>query len=133
MSGGGTDGAIGRWKDTVAGRVPDRRTRGNLAGIALVFAELVGRRADWKRALEGFEMTESEVVNEWIGQGEARGTLTTQRKNLLELLEGRFPGAVPGEVRQLIRQQESLPVLHDWFTAAVRAYTFEQFLAVVKT
>jgi hypothetical protein len=50
----------------------------------------------------------------------------------LELLEGRFPGAVPNEVVQLVQGQESLEVLHDWFKAAVRAYSFDQFLAVLK-
>lgn len=77
-------------------------------------------------------MTESQVVNEWIRQGEAKGGLHRQRQNLLELLEGRFPGAVPNDVMQLIQQQESLELLHDWFKAAVRSSTFEQFLEVVK-
>ena len=96
-------------------------------------AELAGRRAEWQRGLEGFEMTESQVVNEWISQGEAKGNLERQRQNLLELLEGRFPGAVPDEVVRLIRQQDSLELLHDWFKVAVRASTtIEQFLDVLK-
>jgi hypothetical protein len=73
-------------------------------------------------------MTESQAVNEWINMG----VLKNQRQNLLELLEGRFPGAVPKEVAQLIQHQESLELLHDWFQAAVRANTFEQFLDVLK-
>jgi hypothetical protein len=129
----GKDAAvIARWKEVAAQVVSDRRTRGNLAGIALVFAELVGRRVEWDRGLEGFEMTESQVVNEWISQGEARGKLTERRQNLLELLEGRFPGAVPIDVVQLIQQQESPELLHDWFKAAVRAYSSDQFLTVLK-
>jgi hypothetical protein len=103
-----------------------------LAAIALVFAELVGRRVEWDRGSEGFEMTESQVVNEWISQGEARGKLAAQRQSLPELLEGRFPGAVPKDVVQLIQQQESVELLYDWFKAAVRAYSFDQFLAVLK-
>jgi hypothetical protein len=77
-------------------------------------------------------MTESQVVNEWISQGEARGKLANQRQNLVEILEARFPGAVPNDVVRLIPGQESMEVLHDWFKAAVRAYSFEQFLAVLK-
>lgn len=129
----GKDAAvIARWKEVVAQVVPDRRTRGNLAGIALVFAELMGRRVEWNRGLEGFEMTESQVVNDWISQGEAKGKLANQRQNLIDLLEGRFPGAVPNDVVQVIQRQESLDVLHDWFKAAVRAFSFDQFLAVLK-
>jgi hypothetical protein len=94
---------------------------------------LVGRRAEWQRGVEGFEMTESQVVNEWISQGDAQATLRERRQLLLEALEGRFPGAVPKDVVQLIQQQDSLELLHDWFKVAVRASTtFEQFLDVLK-
>jgi hypothetical protein len=133
MAEGQQDAVIARWREVVLQVVPDRRTRGNLAGIALVFAELVGRRPAWRRGLEGFEMTESQVVNEWISQGKAEGNLERQRQNLLELLEGHFPGAVPSDVVQLIQQQDSLELLHDWFKAAVRpSTTLEHFLAVLK-
>jgi hypothetical protein len=50
------------------------------------FTELVSRGIQWKRGLEGFDKTESEVVNDWINQGE----LTQCRKDILQLLEGRF-------------------------------------------
>ncbi len=75
-------------------------------------------------------MTESEVVNEWIRRGEAQGKRAAQRQNLLELLEGRFPGLVPNDVVQRIQQQENLEVLRDWFKTLVRGCTLEQFLAV---
>ena len=132
MKGSENDSVITRWKEVIAQTVPDRRTRGNLAGIALVFAELVGRRIEWSRGLEGFEMTESQVVNEWISQGEAKGQLKELRLNLLELLEGRFPGIIPADVVRLIQQQESMEVLHDWFKGAVRAYSFEHFMVELK-
>jgi hypothetical protein len=97
-----------------------------------VFAELVGRRVQWKRGLEGFEMTESQVVNEWINQGMAAGTLKERRRNLLQTLTVRFPGSVPDEVVRLINEQDSLPLLDEWCRAAIRAYTFEQFLDALK-
>ena len=75
-------------------------------------------------------MTESQVANEWISQGEAKGKREAQRQNLLDLLEGRFPGVVPTEVVKLIQQQESLELLRDWFKAAVGVSTFEQFVTV---
>jgi hypothetical protein len=77
-------------------------------------------------------MTESQVVNEWTNQAKFKGKLEQSRQNLLELLEGRFPGLIPVEVVKLINEQESLDLLADWFRAAVRAFTFEHFLAVLK-
>jgi hypothetical protein len=102
------------------------------ACLALVFVEPGGPRVEWNRELGSFEMTESEVVNEWIRKGEARGKLTERRQTLLEALTLRFPGAVPEEVVRLINEQESQPLLEVWFRAALRAYTFEQFLDVLK-
>jgi hypothetical protein len=129
----GQDGAvIARWKEVVAQVTPDRRMRGNLAGIALVFAELAGRRMEWGRGLEGFEMTESQVVNEWISRGKAEGKLEERRENLLRLLSKRFPGAASEAVIRLVNEQESLELLSHWFDAAVEAETFPQFLDVLK-
>ncbi|WP_143393071.1 hypothetical protein [Fimbriiglobus ruber] len=77
-------------------------------------------------------MTESQVVNEWISRGEARGRLVGRRQSLLRLLTKRFSGAVPDEVVRFINEQESPEVLDHWFDAAVEVYTFPQFLAVLK-
>ncbi len=132
MVGSQDAGVIARWRDVVAQVVADRRVRGNMAGIALVFAELVGRRVEWNRGLEGFEMTESQVVNDWISQGEAKGKLTERRQKLLRLLAKRFPGAVPDDVVRLVNEQESLDILDHWFDAAAEAYAFPQFMDVLK-
>jgi hypothetical protein len=132
MAGGGEESVIARWKEVVLARVEDRRLRGNLAGIALVFAELAGRSPAWKRGLEGFEMTESQVVNEWIRQGRSEEKLELTRKHLLEVLEGRFPGEAPAEVIRLINEQDSVDLLTGWFRTAVRVTTFEKFMEVLK-
>jgi hypothetical protein len=132
MANGQQPAVIARWRQVVTQVVAERRVRGDLAGIVMIFAELAGCRPAWQRGLEGFEMTESQVVKEWINQGRAQGNLERQRQDLLELLEGKFPGAVPNDVAQLIQQQDSQNLLHDWFKAAVRVATFEQFLAVLK-
>jgi hypothetical protein len=132
MAGGGEDSLIARWIEGVHAKVEDRRMRSNLVGIALVFAGLAGRLPAWKRVLEGIEMTESEVVNEWISQGEVRGKLAIRRQDLLETLQERFPNEVPEEVLRLIKAQESLELLHHWFRAAIRADTFDKFLDILK-
>ncbi len=77
-------------------------------------------------------MTESEVVNEWISQGEVKGQLKERRQKLLRLLQRKFPGLVPEEVSHLVGRQESLPVLDDWFDAAISAATIQDFLAALR-
>jgi hypothetical protein len=43
------------------------------AAIALLFAELAGRKALWDDKLKGWNVTESAYINEFIAKGEARG------------------------------------------------------------
>jgi hypothetical protein len=62
----------------------------------------------------------------------AMGRLEASREGLLEVLTCRFPGAVTDEIMRLINEQDSLPLLHHWFKAAVQARTFEQFLDALK-
>lgn len=132
MSGADQETIVKRWQAIVEARIDDRTTRSDLVGIALVFAELAGRRQVWESTLGGWHMTESAIVNGWIQQGETRGVLRTKRRDIVETLEIRFPGETPGEIQQLIEQQESLGLLEDWFRAALRAGTFDQFLAVLR-
>jgi hypothetical protein len=100
--------------------------------IAIIFAELSGCVPAWERGLEDFEMTESQVVNNWISKGSAQGKLEERRQMLLECLQERFPGATSTEVVQLIQQQDSMDLLRDWSRAAYCASTYEEFLAVLK-
>ena len=68
MEAGGHDGA---------GRPPGSQ----YGGLALVFAGLAQRLAEWKHALEGWNMGESQVANEWRGrwnQGLREGRLEGQ-------------------------------------------------------
>jgi len=76
--------------------------------------------------------TESEVVNEWIRQGMVKGKLEVQRECLLTVLTSRFPGAVTDDLMRRINEEDDMPLLDDWFRAALRASTFEQFLNVLK-
>jgi hypothetical protein len=118
MAGGGDDKLITRWKEVVTATVSDGEMRGNLAGISLVFADLAGCGLAWKQGLEGWQMTESKVVNEWISQGVAKTKLEDGRRHLIKLLERRFPAMVSAEIFDLIRKQDSLDLLDDWFGAA---------------
>jgi len=68
-------------------RVPDRRQRGDLAQIAMVFAELAGCFLTWEKELEGWEMTESMVVNRWIEKADQLILVPRQ----LSSISGRLP------------------------------------------
>jgi hypothetical protein len=100
--------------------------------VALVFAELAGRVPQWRRAMSGIELTESQVVNEWILTRAARITLDERRRSLINVIDIRFPGQLPADYRRMIEQQESLDLLDDWFRAAAQAQSFEQVLEVLR-
>ncbi len=131
MGGGGEEAVIGRWKERAAA-LPDRRLRGDLAQIALVFAELAGHTAAWEKELEGWDMTESQVVNRWIAKAEEQRDLINAREYVLRALRLRFPDAVPPEVVETINAQPSAQLLREWFDAAMTAATLEDFLAVLR-
>jgi hypothetical protein len=78
--------------------------------------------------LEGFGVTESQVVNEWISQGK----LEQRREDLLRLLERRFPGQIPEEVRRVLEHQDSMPILQDWFDEAAVAGSMDAFHTVLR-
>jgi hypothetical protein len=100
MQGGGDPANMARWKE-LAQAEPDSRLRGDYGGLALVFAEAVGRRDAWKQALEGWNVVESVQVREWMAEGEARGKVIASRALLQSLLEDRF-GPLPEALQQRI-------------------------------
>ncbi len=72
MIGGDVPGIIDRWM-ALAGIEPDTQRKGDYAGIALIFADRVGRKSLWDDKLKGWNVTESAFINEFIAMGEARG------------------------------------------------------------
>lgn len=128
----GEDAALlARWKD-LASAVEDRRRRGDLGKIALVFAELAGRFVAWEKALEGFDMTESKVVNSWIEDAVRERDLDNARRFLLRLLNKRFPCQVPPDVVEAINAQPSLPMLEDWFDSASQIGSMAEFIRLLR-
>jgi hypothetical protein len=136
MQGGGESAIIARWKE-LAQAEPDRRRRGDYGGLALVFAEAAGRRDVWKQALEGWNVIESQQVNEWIAvgraegeargraEGEARGQLVGCRADLRVMLEDRF-GALPEGLIQRIETEEDLGRLQTALRQVYRVATLEE-------
>jgi len=132
MAGSGDDTVIARWKELAVTLVADKRMRGNLAGIAWVFAELAGTMLAWKRGLEDWEMTESQVVNNWIEKGRSEAKLEDARAFLVRALRRRFGEALPSEVLETINAQPSTQMLEDWFDAALSVTSLQDFVAVLR-
>src|SRR4051794_21201316 len=58
MRGGGEPDIIEKWK-LVASQEPEKARRDNYAAVVQIFSELTDRKAQWKSALEGWDMRES--------------------------------------------------------------------------
>jgi hypothetical protein len=112
--------------------VADRHRRGDLGKVALIFAELAGHYAAWNQGLEGFDMTESKVVNEWIEEAAKERALATTRRLLLRLLNQRFPKEVPPEVIETFNNQPSLSLLEDWLDQVSRVASMADFVRVLR-
>jgi hypothetical protein len=115
----------------VASTLPDARARGDLAFVALEFAQLTTRFLAWEKGLEGWDMTESIIANRLKEQARREGHLLSSREYVLKAVQRRFPGAVPVEVVDLICRQDSEELLNEWFDAAITAPSAAEFLAVV--
>jgi hypothetical protein len=122
MQGGGEAAIIQQWVEQ-ARQEPDSRRRSDYGGLALVFAEAAGCRKDWKEALKGWNMVESEQVLEWISEGRAEG----QAEALLRVLARRFPPGPAVEMVAAIRAMKDLGRLGVWLDAAATADSFDAF------
>lgn len=104
MSGGDNADLIDRWK-VLAEAEPNPRRKGELGGLALVFAEKTGCRELWEQKLEGWNVEESTIVNRWIARGEEIGKeisiLEEARATILKLGTKRF-GPPAQEVRDTV-------------------------------
>lgn len=76
-------------------------------------------------------MGESQYLNEVRARTRAETELRVQRKALLAVVDSKFRGQVEPEVRHLIEGQESLPLIDDWFQAALAHSAYADFRAVV--
>lgn len=94
MAGADDPGLLDHWAELAAAE-PDRRRRADYGGLARVFAEKSGAKELWHAKLEGWEVEESAVVNEWIARGTARGAVEEARNLILRLGTRRFGAAGP--------------------------------------
>jgi hypothetical protein len=122
------EAVIERWKELVLTKVEERGRRGDLAFIARTFAQLALRGQEWNRQLKGFDMTESQVAQEVRHEGEIKA----RQEDTLTVLEDKFPSAVTEELIRVIKDQDSLVLLNQWFRTALRATNLDDFIAVLR-
>ena len=104
-----------------------------------MFAERAGCLGIWRKALEGWNMWQSQVIKEWKdagraeghAEGGAEGTLRTLRRDVLKALRVRLQIEVPPDLAQAIERIADVEVLNRWFEAALNASTLEGFREVV--
>jgi hypothetical protein len=96
---------------------PDRRRRGEPAGPACVFAELAKRLVRRHRGLEGWNMLESTIVNEW----QTMAVVKNQRNVLRRTIEVRFGPRAAAEFDASLIACDDLERLTRWFDVALTA------------
>lgn len=129
MARGGEEIIIARWRESITALMPDRRHRADVVYLAYTFAELARNYLAWERGLEGLDVGDSIIATKMRNQGLAEGDRRTKSRDIIEVIDIKFPGALTPDVRQLIEHQDSMPLLIDWFRAAVRSGTYTDFLA----
>jgi hypothetical protein len=120
MQRGGETGIIQRWSELVGAETDPRRRADH--GLALVFAERVGRQDAWRDALKGFAMIESPLIAELLGQ--ARTEARTEM--LLDVIQQRYQ-ELPEEVAAPIRACTDSAQIKRWLGVALEAETLELF------
>src|SRR5262249_22807624 len=89
--------------------------RADLGGLARLFAAHAGRMKVWGPVLEGWNVERSPYLEQVRAEGDLRATRAAVQK----VLEVRFPGAVPAEATDAIRQATKLPLLQQSLALAV--------------
>jgi hypothetical protein len=118
MKGGGKPTMMEEWK-RLAIAEPDPRSRANFASLALIFAELTRHLDRWKQTLEGWNMKESIVVNEWKAEA--------LQDALLRILRSRFPSSLPKNLEAAVEAEFDLARLNRGLDALWKSASIEEF------
>jgi len=101
MQNGGNARIVQEWRQRVIA-MPSAKQRGELISLVMIFAGPLRRQRIWEPAVEGINVIESEQVQTWKRQGEAKGRvegrvegeLKATRNNIVMVLQKRF-GTIP--------------------------------------
>jgi hypothetical protein len=111
-----------------AGLEPDERIRADLGGLARVFAAHAGRMVVWGPVLENWNMDRSP----WLEQIRTEGDLRAMRAAVQDVLEVRFPGAVPTEAIEAIQRETKLPLLKQSHRLAITVKSPDEIRAFLE-
>lgn len=128
MRNSGTPAIIEEWK-RLADREPDQRVRLAYAADALIFAELPGVWGEWKQALEGWNVLQSQQVLEW----QAEAVVKARRADLLRVLEALYGFKAPTDVASAVQASADPEQLARWLDAAVKAKSYDEFRAAISS
>jgi hypothetical protein len=118
---------VTEWK-RLARQEPDVRSRSDFGALALVFAELAGTAAVWRKALKGWNMRESPQVLEW--QAEAR--LEKGAEDVRRAIRLRFGTPMPADLEDQLAALKSEAELDRWFDASQTAPSLDAFRVAVQ-
>jgi hypothetical protein len=122
---------IAEWK-RLAAQEADSRSRYELAGLAVVFAHLAGTAPAWRKAFEGWNMTECAIVNEWQEEARKEARLETRKEDVRRAINLRFATPVPADLEEQLAVLKSKAELDRWFDASLTAPSLDAFRAAVQ-
>ena len=93
-----------------------------MADVACTFAKLVDCEAVWREAMEGIMLQ----VSPFMEEARQEERIRTRQKDVLQILETRFPGEVPAAVIKGIEAETDFDKLGRWHKLAITA-TLEKF------
>ena len=131
MEGGGNPEAIEKWK-VLIGREPSAERRSQMRDFTLIFAELSKKLVLWQKALEGWEMLESQIVLGWLKRGEDRGVVKKAREDLLEVIRAQLEDPVPEDLYLAIEGTNDPEMLDRWFKLALRVEEISELWKAMK-
>lgn len=131
MRGGGEAGLIARWKQLAEQKV-DAAKRANYRDAALVFAEKVREQVNWLRALEGWEMSESQYIKTFVLRGREEGVVIARRSDLLKAVRLRLQDPVPEPIRLAVEGTNDPDTLDRWFEVAITAGSLAELRSAMK-
>ena len=114
---------VASWLELWAGE-PDERQRNDILLLTKVFVGLSQQKEILGNKLEGLNVVKSPIME---SLREKEGTGRSSHRRLLEILEEKFPGQVPAELRQTVEQTVDLARLRQWSAAALKATSIEEF------
>jgi hypothetical protein len=131
MRGGGEPEVMERWKQ-LGHREPSAERRGLYRDLALIFAELSKKLVLWQKALEGWEMVESQLILGWLKQGNEQGRVENARANVLQVIAVRLEDPVPEDLMLAIEGTNDPSILSEWLVVAATSKSIGELRKAMK-